>query len=199
MFGVGPEIRFYAIVSLLSLDDSILGGLAVNNEAPRTGLSPEHFKIMQDVADMTMRYLESTINRRKTARGERMIRALASFAASSTSSRDAAIPSAELPSVDAPAAPVEKKVEDNSKLQPSPAKALDLTSAPSSADKVESQDMAIKAGLSKQPRKETPHPQERLLLTGTKPMFARAANILREGCDLDGVVMVWSPRPSSYT
>jgi signal transduction histidine kinase len=172
----GPRIRFYAGVPLVSADGSIIGALSIFDDIPRLGLGRAEVKILQDLAQTTVRHLISITYRHELNRGERMIRGLASFIQGAKAllpgHNSSAIEEGDLQSTD---------INVN---QPG------LTVFhPQASPYLESNSETSTAGNQETAQKSLPNPQEKLLSAGAKTMFGRAANIIQRTSDLDGIVI----------
>lgn len=75
----GARVRFYAGVPLTSRAGYKIGVLAATDENPREGLRAEELCYTQDMARCTMEHLEWARDRVDRFRGERLVRAMATF------------------------------------------------------------------------------------------------------------------------
>lgn len=74
-----PGVRFYAGVPILTRNGYRIGVYAVSDENPREGLSAADLRFMQDVAAAVMEHLELAKDRDDRSKGERMVRGLTEF------------------------------------------------------------------------------------------------------------------------
>ncbi|KAH7393002.1 sensor histidine kinase-like protein/response regulator [Pyrenochaeta sp. MPI-SDFR-AT-0127] len=74
-----PGVRFYAGVPIITKAGNRIGVYAVSDEKPREGLSAADLRFMQDVAAAVMEHLELAKNSMDKNRGERMVRGLTEF------------------------------------------------------------------------------------------------------------------------
>jgi signal transduction histidine kinase len=185
----GPRIRFYAGVPLISADGSIIGALSIFDDIPRPGLGRAEVKIMQDLAETTVRHLESITYRQELNRGERMIRGLASFiqgaevllpGQTSSAQNGNDLQSTDIADVNQPGLTI-------THAQASAWHESNPTTSPEGNRETEKE--VVDAALPSEPQKSSPNPQEKLLSAGAKTMFGRAANIIRKTSDLDGIVI----------
>ncbi|KAF2194666.1 hypothetical protein K469DRAFT_650592 [Zopfia rhizophila CBS 207.26] len=186
----GPQIRFYAGVPLVSADGSIIGALSIFDDTPRPGLGRAEVKILQDLAETTVRHLESITYRQELNRGERMIRGLASFiqgaeallpSETSTANEGDDSQSTDITNVNQSGITISHAQASTS---------VKFNSETSPAGNREPEKDVVDATPPREPQKSSLNPQEKLLSSGAKTMFGRAANIIRETSDLDGIVIL---------
>jgi signal transduction histidine kinase len=200
----GPKLRFYAGVPLVTDDGSFIGALSIFDEISRPGLGRLEVKILQDLAETTVRHLESIIQRQELNRGEQMIRGLASFiqgaevllagqntGVSPLDSSDEGhdLQDTRMGDVMKPGLTVQtlQKREHRDADQVS-----NTSSKKSHLGDHESQkgDQAEAAKAKEIPQSPTAFgSQEKLLSAGAKSMFGRAASIIRKTSELDGVII----------
>ncbi|PSK36593.1 Hybrid signal transduction protein dokA [Elsinoe australis] len=84
-----PGVRFYAGVPIVTRAGRAIGAYAVSDEHPRNGLTLDEFKFMEDTAATVVEHLEWARDRVDRFKGERIVRGLAGFIESSSSSRTA--------------------------------------------------------------------------------------------------------------
>ncbi|KAH8660394.1 hypothetical protein BX600DRAFT_488572 [Xylariales sp. PMI_506] len=74
-----PGVRFYAGVPITTKAGYAIGVYAISDEKPRAGLSAVEVRFMQDVAAAVMEHLELAKDSDDRMKGERMVRGLAEF------------------------------------------------------------------------------------------------------------------------
>jgi signal transduction histidine kinase/GAF domain-containing protein len=74
-----PGVRFYAGVPIITKAGHRIGVYAVSDEKPRDGISAGELRFMQDVAAAVMEHLELAKDSMDRNRGERMVRGLTQF------------------------------------------------------------------------------------------------------------------------
>ncbi|KAF2129179.1 hypothetical protein P153DRAFT_317851 [Dothidotthia symphoricarpi CBS 119687] len=79
-----PGVRFYAGVPITTKAGNRIGVYAVSDEKPRAGLTAAEMRFMQDVAAAVMEHLELAKDRDDRTKGERMVRGLTQFIERST-------------------------------------------------------------------------------------------------------------------
>ncbi|GME31997.1 sensor histidine kinase response [Neofusicoccum parvum] len=169
-----PRLRFYAAVPLRSSIGTIIGAYCVFDDLPRTGLDESQVTFLQDVADAVVLYLGTSKAHAFNRKAERMIRGLTSFVTGAADLQ-------ENTKLDEPSAP-----ENPSTLSPLPSRTpaysndpaqgrRDASTPSSESQDTEQEDEAIAL-------------QNQILPPGAKRMFSRAANIMRESSNLEGVV-----------
>ncbi|KAF1844721.1 sensor histidine kinase-like protein/response regulator [Cucurbitaria berberidis CBS 394.84] len=80
-----PGIRFYAGVPIITRAGHRIGVYAVSDERPRESISAADLRFMQDVASAVMEHLELAKNSLDRSKGERMVRGLTQFIEHSSS------------------------------------------------------------------------------------------------------------------
>jgi signal transduction histidine kinase len=156
-----PGVRFYAGVPIITRAGHRIGVYAVSDEKPRESLSAAEVRFMQDVAAAVMEHLELAKNSDDRAKGERMVKGLTQFIERSTAQdmRD---------DVGGRSSTMDRQTE-NARLQ-----TLDeehdgaTTPAPTT----------VKQAAQRKHEGETE----------TARIFQRAARIVRDSTDADGVV-----------
>ncbi|OJD36524.1 sensor histidine kinase response [Diplodia corticola] len=159
-----PDFRFYAGVPLKSPQGPAIGVYCIIDDAPRHGLGDHELLFMQDMAATVVSYLSAARAQDTNRKAEQMIRGLNSFvtgAADLQASQD----------LDVPQSPVSGS--PNSTSHHSPHKAAESPADASQEDEGPA---------------DTSFSHDDLLSPGTKRMFARAAHIMRQSSDLDGVI-----------
>jgi hypothetical protein len=79
-----PHLRFYAGVPLISSKGAIVGTLSVWDNKPREGLSEKDILHLKDLADTIIEYMDLCMVKEQYKRGEKLTRALMSFAGGSS-------------------------------------------------------------------------------------------------------------------
>ena len=82
-----PGIRFYASIPLRGALGSVLGSLAIADDAPRYGLSAAEMTFMEDIADTITQHLYATVVQSQRQRSERLIQSLGLFNSGKSSLR----------------------------------------------------------------------------------------------------------------
>lgn len=83
-----PGVRFYAAIPLRASTGSVLGSLAIVDDAPRFGLSAGELAFMEDVADTISQHLDAVVARVQRQRSERLIQSLGLFNRGKSSLRE---------------------------------------------------------------------------------------------------------------
>ncbi|KAF2636856.1 hypothetical protein P280DRAFT_492817 [Massarina eburnea CBS 473.64] len=168
-----PCIRYYAGVPLVSTKGAIVGTLSVLDDKPRGKLQDTDILHLKDLADTIIEYLDLCVVKEQYRRGEKLTRALLSFADGGSVARDF---ENESQSQYAPNGtgldelPCEQKLPDLAK----PRKTPQGNTTPSSASQ------------------QTPvgSLQASILPTNARSLFARAASVMQSSSDLDGVLIL---------
>ncbi|KAB2573424.1 Sensor histidine kinase AruS [Lasiodiplodia theobromae] len=177
-----PSLRFYASVPLVAQTGSIIGAVAVFDDAPRSGLAPPLVRALHDVAAAAMSYLNASRALDDNYRAERLVRGLTSFVAGAADMQHPADlnvprsppnPTALSPLPNASNVPVLERpvVSRNSSAE------LHPPGAP------------VDHELPSETRDELPALQNMILPPGAKRMFSRAANIMRASGGFSGVII----------
>ncbi|RYF40808.1 MAG: GAF domain-containing protein, partial [Cytophagaceae bacterium] len=154
-----PGVRFYAGVPIVTKAGHRIGVYAVSDEKPRHGISAAEVRFMQDVAAAVMEHLELAKDSDDRIKGERMVRGLTQFI-----ERSSALDSRE--DVASRATTTMQRQTENARLQ-----TLD-----------EDEDDAAPATTVKQAQRKGGDE------TDASRVFQRAARIVRQSTDADGVV-----------
>ncbi|MBE7180949.1 MAG: hypothetical protein INR71_07030, partial [Terriglobus roseus] len=178
----GPELRFYAGVPIMSPNGHVVGSFCVFDHSPRPSLSPDALDVLRDLAATALQHLESYRVRDTHRLASGMMEGLVSFASGAATSKTSR-PPAEAPqggpaatSAAPPTPPSDtiKASDEKSEVQSEPRPAEPSASTlPPPPPKDASSDATVESA---------DHSQ------GTRTMFSRAANIICEICDLDGMV-----------
>jgi signal transduction histidine kinase len=156
-----PGVRFYAGVPIITRAGHRIGVYAVSDEKPRESLSAAEVRFMQDVAAAVMEHLELAKDSDDRIKGERMVKGLTQFIELS-SAQDAR----ENPSTRSTTT-MERQTE-NARLQ-----TVDEDDTPAAAPPP----TTVKQAMRKRENE-----------SDTARIFQRAARIIRESTDADGVV-----------
>lgn len=159
-----PHARFYAGVPLTSAAGRILGVYCIIDDYPRNGLDDDQLLYMQDAAATVVSYLAASRAQDTNSKAEQMVRGLTSFTTGAPDLQN----SDEL---DVPRQP-----EDPFNTFPLPSRPHAGQSTPSDQSTEQGDD------------DDSISLQDQILPPGSKRMFSRAANIMRESCNLQGVI-----------
>jgi hypothetical protein len=168
----GPKWRFYAGVPMISADGAVIGAFCVFDDKVRDGLPSDSLALLHDMAATAVEHLATYKLREDHRRGERMVRGLTSFLAGATSLQQPGHESV----VESPETTVDKEKTSDARGEPT----LDVSAYPESTARPAAQHRGKSASSIL---------QESILPPNAKSMFSRAANIIRETSELDGVVI----------
>ncbi|KAL6708312.1 hypothetical protein ACN47E_003236 [Coniothyrium glycines] len=157
-----PGVRFYAGVPIITKAGHRIGVYAISDEKPRDGLSAADVRFMQDVAATVMEHLELAKDSLDRSRGERMVRGLTQFIERS-SAQDSREDANNRPTT------MERQTE-NSRLQ-----MLD--------EELNEHDPVTVVQAAKKQAQRKPDAE-----SDTIRVFQRAARIMRQSTEADGVV-----------
>lgn len=155
-----PGVRFYAGVPIITRAGYRIGVYAISDEKPRDGITAAELRFMSDVAAAVMEHLELAKDSLDRSRGERMVRGLTSFIERS-SAQDSREDSGNRPTT------MEKQTE-NARLET----LEEDTELPSTI---------VQAVRRQAQRKNEP-------MSDVMRVFQRAARIMRQSTEADGVV-----------
>ncbi len=178
----GPRIRFYAGAPLRASDGAIIGIYCVFDDKLRPGgLSEDQKEFLRDMAKTTVDHLETMRLRTQHTRSNRLVSGLESFIDGLASVRS---PEQEAENRLDPAAenPSDLAQQDVEADAPIPQSSDHRDYAPNA---VPEGDEADAPGIA--PRSLW----ELALPPGSKPMFSRAANIIQQSGDYDGVAFFY--------
>jgi hypothetical protein len=184
------RFRFYAGVPLISPDGAIIGTYCLFDENPREGLSRNEVEFLLDMSATVMEQLCSHKTRRHQERGALMIRGLTRFV-EGEGVLQADLPTRSLlssPGLYSPPIATSEHTEQIALevVAPLPESSKDQRQQPGSkAASLQQQNQVTVSSLSPQGSQL----QDRSLPADTKRMFSRAANIVREASQLDGIVI----------
>jgi hypothetical protein len=167
----GPKWRFYAGVPMVSPHGAIIGAFCIFDDKPRNGLSPDSLALLHDMAATAVEHLATYKLREENRRGERMVRGLTSFLAGADSLQQ---------SQTGPDVPHEPQDSPKSTIKAGSSQDLStgIKSEPASRPPATHKERSASSIL-----------QDSILPPNAKSMFSRAANIMRETNELDGVVI----------
>lgn len=156
-----PGVRFYAGVPIITKAGNRIGVYAVSDERPREGLNAADLRFMQDVAAAVMEHLELAKNSMDKSKGERMVRGLTEFIERS-SAQDVRDETGNKPTT------MERQTE-NARLQ-----SLD------EEEKGPSAPLTVASAAHAQRKRDSESDAARI--------FQRAARVMRQSTEADGVV-----------
>ncbi|KAF9630208.1 hypothetical protein BFW01_g389 [Lasiodiplodia theobromae] len=163
-----PDFRFYASVPLKSVTGTVIGIYSILDYAPRNGLDRAQLLFMQEMAATIVSYLSASRAHESNRKAEQMVRGLTSFVTGAADLQG----SVELDVLRLPTnTPLSSPLPSRNSDQPMPPRSSSSDGRESPAEKDDINAL-----------------QEDILPPGAKQMFSRAANIIRESCNLDGVV-----------
>jgi signal transduction histidine kinase len=156
-----PGVRFYAGVPIITKSGNRIGVYAVSDEKPREGISAAELRFMQDVAAAVMEHLELAKDSDDRLKGERMVKGLTQFIELSSAQDARETPGARSSTT------MDRQTE-NARLQ-----TVDEDDMPASS----ARPTTVKQAMRK-----------RDCESDIARIFQRAARIIRESTDADGVV-----------
>lgn len=177
----GTQLRFYAGVPIRTLDGHIIGIYSILDSKPRTGLSPENTAFLRDLAKTTMDHLEAVKIRTDYARMNKFVTGVESFIDGLAENRSAEQATESR-------ATHETETSRNLALKDvatSTASDVDFTHAPTYDD--QSQRPRPTRTSTELPGLAPRSLWESAMPLGSKTMLSRAATILRQSGDYDGV------------
>ncbi|TID12886.1 sensor histidine kinase/response regulator [Venturia nashicola] len=188
----GPKWRFYAGVPINSPDGAVIGALCIFDDKPREGLCTDHLDILHDLAGTVIEHLAAYRLREENRRGERMVRGLTSFLEGASELQhskddDESDQEAEMTAT-----------STASKLQKPPLRRTGTGDSIGPISSISEPDHASRQsrfGTTLRPpgkaREQSAKSilQNSILPAKSRSMFSRAANIIRETSELDGVVI----------
>ncbi|KAE9966934.1 hypothetical protein BLS_006676 [Venturia inaequalis] len=188
----GPKWRFYAGVPMKSPDGAVIGTVCIFDDKPREGLSVDHLDILSDLADTVVEHLATYKLREENRRGERMVRGLTSFLEGASGLQHSKVDDESDQETELVAAstasglqkPLLRRTETEDSIGPIPSSPR-LDKAPGQA---EFGDRLQPPGKERE-QSASSILQNSILPANSRSMFSRAANIIRETSELDGVVI----------
>ncbi|KAF4229386.1 hypothetical protein CNMCM6805_001505 [Aspergillus fumigatiaffinis] len=191
-----PHLRFYAGVPIMSRRGIAIGAFAVSDGQPRAGLDPLEIRFMTDTAAAIMNHLEMMRSHEQNRRGANMIAGLGSFVEGAT------FPSSSL------RRPVHTHDEDEERESENPQNIVPQMRRhhPTRVDgrsplkeRSHHREAAASPSGSHEGHESEKRPQisstpnhhrqpEITLASGTREIISRAARILRDSLEVEGVV-----------
>lgn len=194
----GPRWKFWAAARLVTSDGVVVGDICIFDDKPRPGgLSDIDKTFLKDIASATMAHLASYALREDHRRGERMIRGLTSFLEGSSGLMMPELPhrnsEEDTPDQRSPVSTLKDKVSGDQ--TPNPTQLSETSTQDYANSSVLTDEAYIKSDSSTRSQSsddgpDTSNLQESLLPTDAKNMFSRAANIIRQASELDGVLIL---------
>jgi hypothetical protein len=155
-----PGVRFYAGVPIVTRAGHRIGVYAVSDENPREGLSAADMRFMHDVAAAVMEHLELAKDSDDRSKGERMVRGLAQFIGRSSAQDSGEESSARSTTMEKQTENARTKMWDDEEDTAATAPAMTVKQAQRKRDNE----------------------------SDASRIFQRAARIIRQSTDADGVV-----------
>lgn len=191
-----PGVRFYAGVPLRNPWGAIIGVYCVFGHEPRDGLTQEQLLALQGIATTVMTYLETSKAKEGHRRYEQMLHGLTSFVTGEPSihlldhqqaSTEQGTTLHQTPGHD----PAESASAASSSPDIAAQKTEDSTTSAerNSSPKNKKRPRVLSTASPPSRKRSTISLQEIMLPSGSKSMFSRAANIMRESIDLCGCVI----------
>lgn len=188
----GPKWLFYAGVPMKSPDGAVIGAFCIFDDKVREGLSVDHLDILHDLADTVVEHLATYKLREENRRGERMVRGLTSFLEGASElqqskSDEDTDQETEVATVSKPSKlqkPLLKWSDTEDSIGPI-SRTLKSDNVPREA---EFGPMLRPQGKARG-QSASSILQDTILPANSRSMFSRAANIIRETSELDGVVI----------
>ncbi|KAF2085461.1 hypothetical protein K490DRAFT_46548 [Saccharata proteae CBS 121410] len=198
-----PGYRFYVGVPLRTAWGAIIGAYCIFDESPRQSLDHESLLFLKGIARTVMNYLETCKVQQDHRRTDQMIRGLTSFVTGASALQTS--PAQNTPTVQRPGV---LSVDSDVKVSPSPdgstSSRMSITAMdepiikpeiiPNDQDPSSSPPSASKPKFSESQRsrqaKVSSSLQDIILPAGAKEMFSRAASVIRESSDLEGVMIL---------
>jgi hypothetical protein len=188
----GPRIRFFAGVALFGSKGTVIGSLSIYDDKPRAGLPKDDILFLQDLAAIIVEHLDHYTLKQQYRRGEQLTRGLVSFSEGAIALQPFRDETTETATQNSP--PLARKTSQEPTLSHISHDLLEPTPSPNSL----AEDIATLSA--KQPPQSAPSLlavddpvkawQDSILPANTKTMFARAANVILESSELDGVLFL---------
>jgi signal transduction histidine kinase len=181
-----PFSRFYAGVPITTKEGAAIGSFCVLDDFPRDNLSPSLLQFMEHVSISIMSHLELTLARDHERRGQRMVTGLANFIAGKGSTQIKQNKN-------------ETKDTTNGRISPSLNSAREVPSKPEQSPGTSSPSQTIDSN-DKVASPETSSPSQTVdsngkvasrdetVTTNVQKICSRAANIIRESLEVEGVI-----------
>ena len=187
-----PYLRFYSGTPIRTSDGAVIGVFCIFDDKPRSGLTEDQIIFMRDMAKSTADHLDAVRLRSAHTRTTKLVTGLDSFVdgLKNTRSTEEATRNRTAPLAENPR---ELAMQDVSDETPTPQSQAQSSTANPQTPAVDAHELAPK-GL-----------WDIAMPSGSKQMFQRAANIMRQAGDYEGVVFFYMPpghkvqsqRPSS--
>ncbi|EKG12310.1 GAF domain-containing protein [Macrophomina phaseolina MS6] len=192
-----PRVRFYAGVPLRSPWGTIIGAYCVFGHEPRNGLTQEQLLALQGIATTVMTYLETSKAKEGHRRYEQMLHGLTSFVTGESSihsldhrpqeSSERKSPSHQISSTDTQVP--DSMATMSQSASASIEKASKVSPEKDSSPKIKKRPRVLSTPGPAPRKRSTMSLQETMLPSGSKTMFSRAANIMRESIDVCGCII----------
>lgn len=188
-----PKVRFYAGVPLRSPWGTIIGAYCVFGHEPRNGLPQEQLLALQGIATSVMAYLETSKAKEGHRRYEQMLHGLTSFVTGETSIRShddlQCAPSGRpLPVQQYSSSSINAGSSSEDPANPK-SDSTDMLPQRMQSPKGKKRPRVLSTSTGTARKKSTISLQETMLPSGSKDMFSRAANIMRESIDACGSII----------
>lgn len=188
-----PKVRFYAGVPLRSPWGTIIGAYCVFGHEPRNGLPQEQLLALQGIATSVMAYLETSKAKEGHRRYEQMLHGLTSFVTGETSIRShddlQCAPSGRpLPVQQYSSSSINAGSSSEDPGNPT-SDSKDMMPQRMQSPKGKKRPRVLSTSTGTARKKSTISLQETMLPSGSKDMFSRAANIMRESTDVCGCII----------
>ncbi|KAG9190516.1 hypothetical protein G6011_08604 [Alternaria panax] len=186
-----PDMRFYASVALLSPNGTIVGTLCIFDNKSRDDLSKEELSLFKDLSSTVVDYLNTYTIRDQYRRGERFTRGLISFAEGASALVPFERQAGHDPSILSQTTSDLSSTTDKEVASPDEAKGVGGISEPNKADPSRPLSAISRATRAKSARHRSIRTlQDSILPHDSKSMFSRAANVMMDSSDLDGVLIL---------
>lgn len=172
-----PSLRFYAGAPIRDPDGAVVGVLCIFDVQPRAELSQDQRTILKDLAKTTMDHLDALRVRRAYARTNQLITGLESFVDGLTNTRTA-----------------EEAAVNRTTTMPGPGNQLaahDVAADTSTADSKDATSTSQEYPNPNSPDADSKRLWNLAMPPGSRPMFTRAANIIRQSGDYDGCAIFY--------
>ncbi|KAI9927481.1 hypothetical protein MW887_003096 [Aspergillus wentii] len=186
-----PHARFYAGVPIVSPKGMIIGSYCILDDEPRDHLDAPSLQFLRDMAMTVMNHLAMARSKDERRRGERMIDGLGSFIegeATLRGSKPRKIPTSNGEVAEGRLDARQQSLQDALNEQQSTSDECRDTLIGSLPQPHEKHGHGKPAESKASDKKGPDNPKNGILSTGVEQAFARAANILRESIEVQGVV-----------
>ncbi|KAF5862159.1 hypothetical protein ETB97_012056 [Aspergillus alliaceus] len=176
-----PHLRFYAGVPIISRRGIAIGAFSVCDGAPRSGLDLLELRFMRETAAAIMNHLEMVRSKEQNRLGANMIAGLGSFVEGRVFPSDSAHSTTTNRSSGAnPACPPTGQRSGPDGHRPAQGK-----TGNASVHRVEAPEARVSESAS---LAKDSNDQQTTLSSGTKEIFQRAAKVLQESMEVEGVI-----------